>query len=166
KEVAAEYSAIALSIAIIVEMIIKHLFIHKLSKFALFMYLVIFCFTVPAIIFNDIKYIQLKFYLFKIIFIIVNIVLMHKFDVNIMQKTIGYLIKGVSPKGWMVINYIFVVYMISALIAGLYTQYYISNDAWVFLKGVLLPIYGACITGLMIVYGIFDVYRQKKKQVD
>ncbi|WP_245959279.1 septation protein IspZ [Psittacicella gerlachiana] len=163
REVAAEYSAIALTIALIVEIIIKNFCIKKLSKFAWFMYFIILCFTIPSIIFNDIKYIQLKFYLFKVIFIITIIILMHKFNINLMQKTFSWLIKGVSEQGWKVINYIFVVYLVISVLGALYCQFVISQEAWVLFKGVILPVIGVIATLIMIGYGYYDRLQNKKQ---
>lgn len=162
REVAAEYSAIALTIALVIEVLIKNFFIKKLTPFAWFMYVIILCFTIPSIIFNDIKYIQIKFYLFKVIFIFAIIILMHKFNINIMQKVFGWLIKGVSEHGWFVINYMFVIYLVIAVLGALYSQYAISQEAWVLFKGVILPVIGGVATLIMIAYGFYDARKTKK----
>lgn len=162
KEVAAEYSAIALVIALGIEIIIKYFFIARLSKFAWLMYATILCFTIPAIVFNDLLYIQIKFYLFKVIFIIVNLVLMYKFNFNIMQKTLSFIIPKVSAHGWFIINYIFIFYLLIALCMGLIAQLAFNDRVWVLTKGILIPILGGTVMVLIIAYGCYDIYKQKK----
>ncbi|RIY33737.1 hypothetical protein CKF54_02350 [Psittacicella hinzii] len=165
KEVAAEYSSLALTISVVIEALIKNFFIKKLSPTAWFMYVVILCFTIPSIIFNDIKYIQLKFYLFKIVFILVIIILMHKFNINLMKKVFGFFTKRVSEHAWFVINYIFVAYLVISLIGALYCQYMISEEAWVFFKGVILPIIGGVATLIMLGVGYLDIRKQNQKKL-
>lgn len=156
REVAAEYSAIALMAAITVEILIKKFVLHKLSRFSLVIYAIIYCFTIPAIIFNDIKYIQLKFVVFKVCFALTLVIADLKYGVNVMERFFGKILRNISSGGWSVLNWGFAFYLASAAVISLLLQTYASPELWVIFKSILMPVYGALFMLFMLGYAVYD----------
>lgn len=161
-EVAAQYSAIALTISITIEILIKQFYLKPLSRNALAIYLLIYFFTIPAIIFNDLKFIQYKFYAFKISFIIFILFAQFKLKFNLIQKVFGKLFPKVSSLGWIILNMFFVFYLATTVAISLYVQFNFDMKYWVAFKAAFLPAYGFVIFLMMIAYAYIDVQRHKR----
>lgn len=166
-EVRSEYSAIALTIALTIEILLKQFFLGGISNRGWGVYLIIYAFTIPSIIFNDLIYIQIKFYAFKVLFlgVVVFGYVSRKFNIMemVFAKLINKLFGAVSDSGWRVINLGFIIYLSFATFGAMLAQFFFSEAGWVFFKGIVLGIVALVYVFFVLGYAYLDAKKQKLK---
>lgn len=168
-ELRSQYSSIALTIALLVEIVIKQFFLGGIKGRTWGVYLIILAFTIPSIIFNDLVYIQIKFFVFKFLFLAVVIWGHYSNKFNIMEfsfnAVLSKLVGPISDNAWRTLNFSFIIYLVFATFGAL-AMLMVSESAWVFFKGVVLGIVSLFYIAWILWYGYKQtrLYKNQNKQ--